>query len=71
MTRLILFLIRLKLGVKKLEYFKFSNQKSPTTVYFFNDTKVMKLTTRGLFPSDVPLNWLLDSECKIVKAGFR
>ena len=69
MTRLILFLVRLKLGVKKDEYFRFANQRKNAT-YCINDTGVWKFWYyKGLKkkPSNVSLNWLLNKECEIVR----
>jgi hypothetical protein len=65
MKRLIIFLIRKRLGLKKKELFKFSNQ-SHNDVYYFTDVNIMKLETGDTTPSRVSLNWLLDDECKVV-----
>lgn len=71
--RLILFMIRRRLGVKKGELFKFDNQKSPY-VYVFNYDglyKIPEMSTNPLpwilIPSRISLMWLLDKECKIKK----
>jgi hypothetical protein len=62
-TRLIVFLIRMRLGLKLGECFQFKNQKS-NAVYFFTRTGITKCW-RGLYvPSGISLTWLLDSECK-------
>lgn len=71
MTRLIIFLIRRKLGLKKGEHFQFANQKSETNRYYFTSTKIMK-AVRGKktvleYPSSVSLNHLLSDECEIIK----
>ena len=71
LARLIVFLIRLKLGVKKMERFRFVNQKSRTDVYYFGDNCLIK-ATQGKYGVDielsgVSLNWLLNDECKITK----
>lgn len=66
MKRLIIFLIRKRLGLKKNETFQFVNQKSDA-VYYFTGTKVMKLWFGVTEPSRVSLNWLLDDECEITK----
>ena len=70
MTMLILFLVRLKLGVKKNEYFRFTNQSSNAT-YCINDTGVWKFwhykDLQKKKPSNVSLNWLLNKECEIVR----
>lgn len=63
-TRLVLMLIRIKLGLKKYESFTFTNQKT-SSIYWFTPTKLMK-NERGITrPSTVSLNWLLDKECEI------
>ena len=66
MKRLIIFLIRKRLGVKKVEPFQFDNQKT-NNVYFFTEFGVMKRTNRSVELSSVSLNWLLDDECKIIR----
>ena len=66
--RLIIFLIRTRLGLKKYEHFQFDNQKSDAT-YFFSDAVVMKDTGTKIRPSGVSLNWLLNDNCKITKAN--
>lgn len=62
--RLILFLVRMRLGVKKREYFRFTNQKNKA-VYFFSDDGLVKIAADGIAKSRVSLNWLLDDNCKI------
>lgn len=73
MTRIILFLIRIKLGVNKNERFQFDNQKNKTDYYYISDDKLHKIMYRKdkvkERRANVSLNWLLDSECKIVKTG--
>lgn len=64
--RLIIFLVRTRLGLKKYEHFQFDNQKSDAT-YFFSDAVVMKDTGHTVRPSTVSLNWLLNDNCKITK----
>jgi len=71
MTRLILFLVRLKLGVRKDEHFRFANQSSNAT-YSINDKGVWKFWWHsGLCSksSNVSLNWLMNKECKIERIG--
>ena len=62
--RIVIFLVRSRLKLKKYEKFKFKNQKTEA-VYWFTDTKVLKndldITTR----SGVSLNWLLNDHCEI------
>lgn len=60
MKRLIVFLIRKRLGLKKYQPFKFTNQKDDC-VYFFADDRLLK---RVFYPkvrvkrSNVSLNWI-------------
>ena len=66
MKRLIIFLIRLRLGLKKGEHFRFANQSSPYNTYYFTGDAVMKHTKHfNDHKSSVSLNWLLDDDCKI------
>lgn len=72
LNKLILFLIRVKLGVKKYEKFQFTNQRSERDFYFFNSSACWKVEfdeegrpSTGL--SHVSLSWLLDPDCKIRK----
>ena len=66
--RLIIFLIRRKLGVKTYEKFKFVGQKCIAT-YYFTDINGIKNWRGGFEPSGVSLNWLLDDNCKITKVN--
>ena len=69
MIRIIMFLVRLKLGVKKNRLFRFANQKTEA-VYYINERGVIKLTNRVYERmSQVPINWLLSDECEVVKIG--
>ena len=65
-TRIIMFLIRTKFGLKKHENFRFANQKS-NAVYYIADSGVMKHWHGCTTLSSVSLNWLLDKECVIEK----
>ena len=71
MKRLIIFLVRKKLGLKKGEHFRFVNQSSPYNFYYSTDDAVMKHFSHWKGSDDVKfsvsLNWLLDDECEIVK----
>lgn len=74
MKKLIIFLLRLKLGLKIGEQFQFANQHSENDYYFFTDSALMKkhISKRGrdyITPSGVGLNWLLSEDCEIRKAG--
>lgn len=64
LRRFIIFLIRIKLGLKKYEKFTFVGQKS-NAVYYFSESNVMKHWRGQTMISGVSLNWLLDNECKI------
>lgn len=70
MRRLIIFLVRTKLGLKKFEAFRFTNQKTDN-IYFFTDDRVMKKESGIYRPSNVSLNWLLDDNCEIEILGTR
>lgn len=68
-NKLILFLIRKKLHLKKYERFKFSNQKKEGTYYFDSDMLV-KVTGSDAIKeekSGVSLNYLLSNEVEIIK----
>jgi len=65
MQRLIILLVRTRLGLKQNEHFQFSNQKKPD-VYWFTEKKLLKKTPEGwVYPSKVSLNWLLNRECRV------
>ncbi len=69
MRSLILFLIRLKLGVKKYESFRFTNQKKKD-VYTIDNAGVWKSSPNQLSikkESDIGLNWVLSDNCRITK----
>lgn len=65
LKRLIIFLVRKKLGLKSYQTFRFDNQKTDA-VYWFDTTSVMKAWYGDTTKSSVSLNWLLDKECKII-----
>jgi hypothetical protein len=78
LRRLIIFLIRWRLGLKEKEFFRFNNQKSKTDIYCFTKHSLMKteftkstgkfdITGIDIHESNVSLNWLLDARCKIHK----
>lgn len=68
MQRLIIFLIRKRLRLRKYQRFRFENQKSPTDCYYFTSRNLMKETARGyLHGSGVSLNWLLSDDCHITR----
>lgn len=64
--KLVIFLVRKKLGLKNYERFRFANQKAFGTYYFVPD-KLMKNDGVRVRKSSVSLNWLLDDKCEIVK----
>jgi hypothetical protein len=64
LRRLIVLLIRIKLGVKKRERFRFEGQKSED-IYYFNETSLVKCRGDRRYYSGVSLNWLLNDKCKI------
>lgn len=67
LKRLIIFLIRKKLGVKKWQGFQFTNQKSEVDQYFFTNTDLLKYVGEENYirQAKVNLNWLLDDNCKV------
>lgn len=67
MRKLAIFFIRQRLGLKKYQNFKFENQRSKTDYYYFTEINLMKYEGGVIRPSNVSLNWLLDSNCRIVK----
>ena len=77
MKKLIIYLIRKRLGLKLGERFQFTNQseRNKDEYYFFTDTAIMKARTNKnsgrehISHSNVGLNWLLNDECEIRKAG--
>ena len=66
MKRIIIFLIRKRLGLKKEQLFRFANQRLKEEYYWFTKDKVMKRNVHGeIEESTVSLNWLLDDKCEI------
>lgn len=71
MDKLVIFLLRLRLGVKIGQHFQFTNQRADNEFYFFTDTALMKIhkgKNEYIRPSSVSLNWLLSDACEIRKA---
>lgn len=73
-NKIVLFLVRRRLHIKKWQKFRFKNQRSKSDYYYFNNDKIVKVIcndkriNRPLrLPSGVSLNWLLNNECKIIK----
>lgn len=72
MKRLILFLIRRRLGLRKWQPFRFTNQKSKRNVYMFAEKSILKIDNDSVRPgriylSHVSLNWIISDDCEIVK----
>ena len=69
MKKLILFLVRKHLGLRKWETFQFANQKDKRDYYYFADDALRKMCYAKGLPEDshVSLNWLLDDKCEVVK----
>ena len=71
--RIITFLIRNRLKLKKGEMFQFIDQRNKSEWYFFDSVGIMKqyynshTNATGIRPSSVSLSWLLDDRCKIIK----
>lgn len=65
LKRLIIFLIRRKLGIKTYQAFQFTNQKNKTEYYWFTETNLMKVEKNKTIDSRVSLNWLLSDDCRI------
>lgn len=66
MKRLIIFLVRKRLGLSKYEPFQFVGQKT-NAVYYFTGDALLKAWRSDVTKSGVSLNWLLDDECEIKK----
>ena len=66
MKKVILFLVRKRLGLRKYEWFRFINQKS-TAMYRFDNDGIAKYWGGVEERSNVSLNWLLDEDCKIIR----
>lgn len=64
MRKIVIFLIRKKLGLKKYEKFRFAEQKS-NAVYYFTESNLMKYWRNQTMLSGVSLNWILDTNCEI------
>lgn len=78
MKKFILFCVRIKIGVKKWEKFRFKNQRSKKDYYYFNNNGLIKacfMNKESKYPtrtaSNVSLNWLLNKDCNIVKVKER
>lgn len=67
--RIVIFLVRKRLKLKKYETFKFKNQKTDA-VYYFAGTKVLKVENGITTRSGVSLNWLLNDKCEIERVDI-
>lgn len=69
MKKLIIFLIRRHLGLKKYQKFRFTNQASKENLYYFDNDSLVKIDVENAKVKDahVALNWLLNDKCKIKK----
>jgi hypothetical protein len=69
MKRLIIFLVRKRLGLKQREGFRFTNQKSKANYYWFENGHLWKadVDDRKYYESHVSLNYILSDECHIEK----
>lgn len=73
MKKLIIYLIRRRMGLKLGERFQFTNQNEINNeqYYFFTDSALMKIWTNKnsgreyITYAGVSLNWLLDDKCEI------
>lgn len=73
MKKLIIYLLRRRLGLKVGELFQFANQNkmNENQYYFFTDSALMKKWKNEksgrefISYSGVALNWLLNDECEI------
>lgn len=66
-NKVIMFLLRKKLEVKKCQCFRFTNQRS-NAVYYINDTAVMKIYRGYTRKSNVSINYILSKNCHITVA---
>lgn len=70
--RLVIFLIRCRLGLKKYERFQFNNQASKNNCYYFTSDELIKVDVDNcaVRASHASLNWLLNDKCKITIIGL-
>jgi len=63
--RIVIYLVRKKLGLKLYQVFRFSNQRT-SDIYYFTRNELKKIAPWGkIYTSNVALNWLLSDDCKI------
>lgn len=63
--KLVIFLIRKRLGLKIYEKFQFTNQRSEVDYYYFTRTALIKCECGETRLAGVGLNWLLSRHCQI------
>lgn len=63
MNKLILFLLRKKLGLKKNQLFYFINQRYKSHRYYFDSSGIKKITARGTILSNLRINYLISDKC--------
>lgn len=67
LRKLIIYLICKRLGIKRHQTFRFSNQKSESEYYWFTDTRLRKMREDSHEEdAHVSLNWLLHDECEVI-----
>lgn len=68
LQRLIIFLVRVHLGVGKWDEFYFTNQRMKDDRYYFTPVCLMKYcsATNTVRKAHVSLNYLLSNDCQIV-----
>ena len=64
--RLIIFLIRRRLGVRRYRFFQFDNQLDDSW-YYFTRTRLMKTTDDGTRPSNLSLIYVMYASVKTKK----
>ena len=69
MKKLIVFMIRKRLGLKENEIFQFENQIGRGVVFYFSKTNLVEIAHGNIRPSDISLNMLLGDRCNIKKLG--
>lgn len=64
--RLIIFLVRRRLGVRRYRFFQFDNQLDDSW-YYFTRTHLMKTTDDGTRPSNLSLMYVMYASVKTKK----
>lgn len=63
--RLIIFLVRKRLGLTKNQVFQFTNQRNLDDQYVFWKDQLVKISLDEIRPANVSLYWLLNDNCEI------